>query len=80
MEGNNENEDRNQRRRIVIPLLPEDQAIANSTMMRRSEETSLFNLTDENYREESEDMMDERYIDLQLLRIITPDSSKGASI
>jgi hypothetical protein len=80
MEDNNENEDRNQRRRIVIPLSPEDQAIANSTMMRRSEETSLFNLTDENYREESEDMMDERYIDLQLLRIITPDSSKGASI
>ena len=69
-----------QRRRMLLSLVPVDDTLLTSAMFTRVTETTLLNLTDETYREESEDMMDERYINLQLLRIITPDSNKGASI
>ena len=70
----------NQRRRIVTALEPVDNNISESTIMTRLSETSLYNLIDETYREDSEDMMDEKYLDLQLLRIITPDSNNVAAV
>ena len=79
-ENDEDDEDaRNQRLRLIL-LHPEDEALEHAPIITRLTETTLFNLTDENYREASEDMMDETYINLQLLRLITPDANNGAAI
>ena len=59
--GNNDNRQNAQRLRLNL-LHPHDATLEGASIIRRLVETSLFNLTDENFREAAEDMMDETYL------------------